>query len=310
VPKHHFNFYLHGNMEAEMTDKNKAALEALDRRIYDLLQASTDRREYENILKDAEIIRAALTSPAEQPQKPDEVWDGKIHNYHRESVLREIGFDVGMTDTPFQQHVISIEGMRIEHTNLLCAMNRIPHFIRKSATAQPEEVREAIEAITFAISVSSNSRIADNENALWSAGTSSKPRLTVKILKNIVAATQEVEALRKMVNRLSDDKISYITDNAALRILNSTLTARVSELETAKNVLTLDLAGSDLIKEKLQKRISELEKQGLGLSEAYALIYKKGDGVPYGESYHMTTSEHLTLLDALEPFSNRRGGKS
>jgi hypothetical protein len=60
-----------------------------------------------------------------------------------------------------------------------------------------ERLREAIEACEYCISVIKNHRIAEEDNAIWSVGTSSKPRITEKILRTLIEAATERDTLAK-----------------------------------------------------------------------------------------------------------------
>lgn len=47
------------------------------------------------------------------------------------------------------------------------------------------DINKALEAVEFCISVIQNPRIPEEDIAIWSCGTSSKPRITLDILKTI-----------------------------------------------------------------------------------------------------------------------------
>ena len=58
-----------------------------------------------------------------------------------------------------------------------------------------DDVREAVAAVEFCLKTISNPRFSDDkENAIWSAGTSSKPRITAHVLKTLIQAAQRPAA--------------------------------------------------------------------------------------------------------------------
>lgn len=66
-----------------------------------------------------------------------------------------------------------------------------PTEASKAATVQPTDAqrREAFEAVNFCLDTIKNHRLKDEDNCIWSAGTSQKPRITAKVLKTLIRAT-------------------------------------------------------------------------------------------------------------------------
>lgn len=56
-----------------------------------------------------------------------------------------------------------------------------------------DDVREAVEAVQFCINTFMNCRMTDDEIAIWSVGTSAKPRITLKVLKSLISAATKGE---------------------------------------------------------------------------------------------------------------------